>query len=438
MNTKKILAAGALAAFAMLGAATPVRAERTVVLYLIDGLQPATAKLMAQNGATNFKMMFDEGVYAEKAYSPYPKEGHKLENGATPWGNTSPGNVCVHNGLHLFETKNVDDIFLAARERGIKSVYAGGTGNYSQITTPDYHYAADYTDQQVVQYGIDHFTKDKARLIRLHAQRVRDDWSGPGGMTSPTSAYNKAMLVADAQLGRLVKTLKDAGVWDSTYLILAADHGMQPNAISLHDANYYESWLPFIAFRGPGIKRGESIPYAELSDIGVMANYFLGNRPLKGVLDANSPAGYPKEVTGSFLSNIFIGQPKELNHPRYVERYLESINRQPKADYPTYRNGILPFLKQFTPVSIHPDARPAGRGDAADFAIRATGDGRLTVAAPFAFSRVEVLTLDGKRKWSGNAAGMKSLSIPAEAASGASLVRLRKESGSVVKALTVR
>jgi hypothetical protein len=420
--------------------ASPVLAQKTtVVLFFIDGLQPASAKLMAANGAANLKFMFDSGVVAETSYSPYPKEGYTIENGTAPWGNTSPGNVACHNGCHIFETKNVDDIFLAGREKGIKSVYAGGSQNYSEITTPDFHLSGELTDEVVVQFGIDHFKNDHTRLIRLHPQRVRDGWTGPAGIPDPNSSYNKAILAADAQLGRLIQALKDGGVWDSTYLIVAADHGMNDNAISLHDADQITSWDPFISFRGPGIKKGETIPYAELSDLAIMADYFLGLRPLKGVLDP-AVTITPKEPTGSFLSNIFIGAPKELNHPRYIERFLTSVNMKPKADYVSYRNAMIPILKQYSPVSIGERTRREMEMQRLPerFVITSIPGRRgMRIMAPYPFDQVDVLGPDGRTLFSREAAASMSLDLPGILIpSGASVVRLRKGGKPIAQSLS--
>lgn len=421
---------------AALALAWPAAAQKaTVVIFFIDGLQPESAKLMAANGAAGLKMMFDSGVVAEKSYTPYPKEGYNLENGTKPWGMTSPGNVAVHNGCHIFETKNVDDIFLAAREKGIKSVYAGGSQNYSEITTPDFHYSGELTDEVVIQHGIDHFRNDGARLIRLHPQRVRDAWNGPSGVPDPKSAYSQAIVKADGLFMKLVATLKTAGVWDSTYVIYAADHGMNDNAISLHDADQLSSWTPFISFYGPGVKKGASIPYADLSDLAIMVDYFLHLRPLKGVLDPAVTIA-PKAPTGSFLSNIFIGQPKELNHPRYVERFLEAVNQKPKADYVSYRNAILPILKAYAPipVAVRAERSMEALRHPERFVLTATGRG-LRVDAPWAFDRVEVFGPDGRSLFDAVLPASRSADLPALRVPAGSAVRLRGPSGSIAQAV---
>ena len=92
-----------------------------------------------------------------------------------------------------------------------------------------------------------------------------------------------------------------------------------------------------MAFYGPGVKRGATIPYAEGPDVAVMTNYFLGLPPLRGHLDPNVPANLGR-VSGVFLENALEGGPADVKHPRYIERYLKSD--MPRGDpYVDYRDG---------------------------------------------------------------------------------------------------
>jgi hypothetical protein len=75
-----------------------------------------------------------------------------------------------------------------------------------------------------------------------------------------------------------------------------------------------------MAFYGPGIKRGATIPYAEGPDVAIMTNYLLGLPPLRGHLDEQVPAKL-RGVTGVFLANIFEGGPADVKLPRLIERY---------------------------------------------------------------------------------------------------------------------
>jgi hypothetical protein len=99
-----------------------------------------------------------------------------------------------------------------------------------------------------------------------------------------------------------------------------------------------------MAFYGPGVKRGATIPYAEGPDVAVMTNYFLGLPPLRGHLDPKVPANLGR-VSGVFLENVLEGGPADVKHPRYIERYLKSDT--PRGDaYVDYRNAMIKLLSQ--------------------------------------------------------------------------------------------
>jgi hypothetical protein len=320
-------------------------ARTTVVLFLIDGLMSDAAMTAAANGATNLKMVIDEGVRAEVFHSTSPATLVRLPDGALPWGRATSGNVAVHTGCHLFESSQMDDIFLAARAAGIKSVFAGGDANYAPFVNADFHYADNLSDEVVVQRGIDHLRKDGVRLLRLHLQRVRDDWSGPAGKTDPGSAYVKHIVADDLLLGRLIQALKEVGAWDSTYLAVTGDHGMGQTSASGHPPSAASSWDPFLAIRGPNLKKGATIPYAELPDLAVTTARFLGLRALQGHIDPKVTLAR-RGPTGVVLENLFAGAPAELDHPRLVERYLKE-NTFPGSgdDFGAYREAMLRFIK---------------------------------------------------------------------------------------------
>jgi hypothetical protein len=239
----------------------------------------------------------------------------------------------------------LDDIFQAARAAGIKSVFSGGDSNYSGLNTADFKFAASVSDEMVVQQAITRLQNDKVRLLRLHFQRIRDDWNGPAGKTDPMSAYQRHLIASDALLGQLIQALKTAGVWESTYLIVTADHGMGTAAASAHPPPTRSSWDIFMGFMGPGLKKGASIPYAELPDVAVTAARFLGLPPLKGHTGAGINIAR-KGTTGTVLENLFVGAPDEVPHPRYIEQYLK-LNTFSSSDdtYGPYRAGMLSIIK---------------------------------------------------------------------------------------------
>jgi hypothetical protein len=319
----------------------------TVVIFMIDGLQPDTARTAIGAGAMNLKFVVDNGVTVQVARSTSPAARTVLPpSNSLPWGNATSGNIAVHTGTHVYEAgaQGLEDIFTAAKTAGIKSVFSGGDANYMAFTTADFHFAAGVSDQQVVTQAINHIKADKVRLLRLHLQRIRDDWMGPGDKTNASSAYIRHVVASDAFLGQLIQTLKDEGMWNSTYLIVTADHGMGQTGSSSHPASTASSWDIFMAFHGPDLKKGATIPYAELPDVAVTAARFLGLPPLKGHTGNVTLA--QKGPTGTVLTNLYQGAPEAVDHPRYVDQYLKMGTFMNGGDsYPAYRTGMLNLIK---------------------------------------------------------------------------------------------
>jgi len=318
---------------------------RAVLLFIVDGLQSDAARVAIANGAVNMKFLFDNGVWVEEAYCTSPTACVYLPDGSRPWGSAAPPNIAMHTGTHVFESRQMDDVFLAARRANIKSVFAGSAENYTVINTADYCYAVSNTDSIVVDFAIDHLKKDGVRLLSLHVQEARRYWNGPDEKLRPESDYQHYLLYIDHLLGKLLNALKAESVWDSTYVIVSSDHGMGMTRQSDHPPSVLSSWKPYMNFYGPGIKKGKAIPYAETPDIAVLIDYLLKLTPLKGHTDL-AVTVEPRGPTGTLLTNIFENGAVEIDHPKFIRRYLESKNWKPSDDYAEYRLAMLSLMKQ--------------------------------------------------------------------------------------------
>lgn len=322
----------------------PVK-DPVVVQLMIDGIDSNTVRTAVANGAATLAGLLKQGVTVDTYYCTSPAPRLQLPDGSLPWGGSTSSNVAMHTGTHLFESANIDDIFLSARRAGKISVFAGGSRNYAIFKNATHLYYGDreLTDAIVIDRGLQHLTKDNARLLRLHLQHIRDAWKGPGDTTNPKSDYVQYLVkTVDPLLAKLIAGLKSAGVWERTYVILGSDHGMGQTSASGHPQSVLSSWQTFMAFYGPGVKHGATIPYGEGPDVAIMTNYFMGLPPLKGHLDEKVPERL-RGVTGTFLANILEGGPAEVKHPRLIERYLHS--GMPRSDnYVDYRAGMIKLL----------------------------------------------------------------------------------------------
>jgi Type I phosphodiesterase / nucleotide pyrophosphatase len=326
--------------------ANPRVRNPVVVQFMIDGIDPNTVRTAVAAGATTLGSLLKQGVTVQTYYCASPAPRLELPDGSLPEGGSTAAIVALHTGTHLFESSNIDDIFLSARRAGIKSVMAGGSPNYVTFKNADFlYYGNDLTDQQVVEHGLRHFRQDDARFLHLHLQHIRDHWHGPSDTTSPNSDYVQYFVrTVDPLLAQFVDGLKRAGAWDRTYLVIGSDHGMGQTSQSGHPQSVLSSWRTFMFFYGPGIRKGATIPYAEGPDVAVTTNHLLGLPPLRGHLDPNVPARLGR-VTGVLLTNIFEESPADIIHARPIERYLQSD--MPRGDqYVDYRAAMITLLPQ--------------------------------------------------------------------------------------------
>lgn len=320
------------------------RPDRPVlVLLVIDGADLNTVRTAARHGAATLASLLEHGVTAERFLCTSPTPRVLMPDGSLPWGTASSSNVAMHTGTHLFESRRMDDVFLSARRAGIVSVFAGGARNYAVFDTADHLYAGELSDEEVVEKGLRHVERDGARLLRLHLQQIRRTWRGPADTTDPRSAYVQYVVkTIDPLLARLIAALRRAGAWERTYLILTSDHGMGQTAASDHPQTVRSSWEGVLVVHGPGVKRGATIAYAEAPDVAVTANHVLGLPALRGHLDERVP-GAIRGTTGTLLRHVFEDGPAEIDHPRWIERYLAS-GLPAGETYVEYRSGMLRLL----------------------------------------------------------------------------------------------
>ena len=64
----------------------------------------------------------------------------------------------MHTGTHIFESREMDDIFLAARKENITSVFSGADDDYKIFDTADYSFCSSaVSDSTIVKFGIEQF-----------------------------------------------------------------------------------------------------------------------------------------------------------------------------------------------------------------------------------------------------------------------------------------
>src|SRR5262245_40205072 len=97
----------------------PKVANPVVVQFMVDGIDHSSVRTAVANGATTLASLLKQGVTVDTYYCTSPAPRLALPDGSLPWGGSTSSNVAMHTGTHLFESYNIDDIFLNAKRAGI-------------------------------------------------------------------------------------------------------------------------------------------------------------------------------------------------------------------------------------------------------------------------------------------------------------------------------
>jgi len=171
----------------------------------------------------------------------------------------------------------------------------------------------------VVEHGLQHFRKDGARLIRLHLQRIRNSWKGPGDTESKSAYIQYFVNSVDPLLAKLIAVFEKAGVWKEPIwswdpITYGPDQQQRPPAFGA-----------LIMARVPGHPRprGESgrkmlTPRARCC---VMANYLLAC--LLSKVTWREFARLPSTPHCTLLTNIFeaVPAPSSTQADRTLSRF---------------------------------------------------------------------------------------------------------------------
>jgi predicted AlkP superfamily pyrophosphatase or phosphodiesterase len=232
----------------------PVAAVRHALVVSIDGLRP---DLMLQADTPNLRGLMRRGAYTMWART-------------TPNAITLPSHVSMMTGVNPrrhdvewnrdFNTvepvwPRVPTLFEAAKRRGYTTAVAAGKSKFAMFDRPG------VLDWRWVPKSGTVETKDvigpAVQIIREHAPDVMlvhlpsVDNRGHGiGWASPEQMH--AIEDADAAVGLLLRALDEAGIADSTFLIVTADHGGAGRNHGPDDPR--SRHIPWIA-AGPGVRR---------------------------------------------------------------------------------------------------------------------------------------------------------------------------------------
>ena len=226
-----------------------------MLIVSIDGLRP---DLLLRAKAPYLHELYDSGSYSLWART-------------VPHAITLPSRVRMLTGVpprrHGVEW-NVDlplsqpvypkspTLFAAAKKAGHTTAMAAEKAKFVALLQPrtvDWHFVTESSqceDADVVSRATQIIRTHKPHVMAIHLPTV-DNVGHASGWAKPPQM--SAIEQADAHVGTILATLREAKLRDSTYVILTADHGGVGRTHMAEDAR--SCHIPWI-LNGPGVRKG--------------------------------------------------------------------------------------------------------------------------------------------------------------------------------------
>ncbi|MCE5231453.1 sulfatase-like hydrolase/transferase [bacterium] len=248
----------------------PADAPKHAIILLIDGLHMDS---LQKADMPAMKKLADEGALIKRVSLIAPDHPHqgpyaRVHTTAIPNVSLLAGNFFIPEGCHLAQ-----DSFYS------EGLTAHGVNEYSYQSI-NKNFCISYMnpnvkDGQLLDWAARAQREDNILFMLLHLQNVgeagiRCSHRGTGqpwdrNIWGEGSPYIDQLHVTDAAIGKFVDDLKKAGTWDSTLLIISADHGQSIHGF--HPAVSPDAWRTLAIVVGPGVKKGFTVEQADQIDL---------------------------------------------------------------------------------------------------------------------------------------------------------------------------
>jgi len=292
-----------------------------VILFYIDGIHPLAIDKFQ---LTNLSALKRGGTCVEKGIMTFPVHPTLWPYGehhttSLPNITTLAGTAFIDPDQHFFH-HDLPENFIKLHAAG-SNAYRSMNEGFNYVLT-----RSGVSDSALIDFAIDAFNKEKeVHFVRIHLQeagiagreqsgKAKDNVPWAQNIFAANSPYQKAMINADRQIGRLFSYLKQSGKWNSTLIVFMGDGQAKAG---WHLYMFEDAWLTPIIFHGPKVKPNHTIAYAENIDVIPTMAYLWGIK-MKNI---NGGTG---KVLREMLTNENLPYAEE--HPRW----LEKINYQLK------------------------------------------------------------------------------------------------------------
>lgn len=326
-------------------AATSVCAQdvpERAIMVIIDGVHTEAPDRLDM---PNFSQLAEQGTLIEKttAIMPYhPTHGEY----ATVHTSSYPNPVMMTGTVFLKPNQSmIQDHF----ENG---AFIANTLAYQSISRGyEYVVQKSESDAFAVDQAVRILETEPVDFMRVHLQNA-----GSAGSRSLSAdrdqpfyhniwheeaPYVQAIEEADRQLGRFVSALKDMGKWEETLLVVTSDHGQTKTG--WHPVMPEESWFVPTIFHGPGVNQGQTVEWADQTDlVPTIASLMQVDPP-------NEDGGAGDVILGATTSESsnYESSSDILDLNRVIKRYMSAEAEMiAKSDEHPYLNSLVMRLER--------------------------------------------------------------------------------------------
>lgn len=213
--------------------------------------------------------------------------------------------------LNYLQTGNLDDVF-----------HAGMAGPAAELPPDRPRFSGMLDDSATVAHSLEWIARDTGSPFFLYlnlqsshlpydvpkdfprrfATRPRDfeikiGWFPREKAEVVKDVYADSLAYADAQLDRLLRNLKDRGLWDRTVVVVSGDHGeaFYEHGSAAHANGVHEEVIRVpLVIRAPGLEPGRDARPAHLLDVAPGVFHLLGLPAHPGFQGENPFAASPR------------------------------------------------------------------------------------------------------------------------------------------------
>ncbi len=245
-----------LAALLLSSAVVKAQEGNYSVVITIDGLRPDA---ISKSNAPNIKSLMKEGSYSLEAQTVIPSRTLPAHTSLFTGLDARRHGVIFNRWAPSMGYVNVETIFSIAKKHGLKTAMLVGKDKLQYLAKPGSvdHFESTREAPRSIEEISSRFSSyikiDKPDIIFVHFPEPDLTGHKTGWMSKE---YIKAFEDVDRAIGEILSSLREAGIYDDTFIVITSDHGGHEKGHG--SSNLYDITIPWIAF-GKEVRKGYRI-----------------------------------------------------------------------------------------------------------------------------------------------------------------------------------